>query len=108
MTDEARIARRVILSACLFAAAGIAAVHADQIRLKDGTEVVGSVVGKDGEIVSVQFPRADVVAINGQPLPPPVNVGAVAPDFTATDLAGTSWSMAGNRGHVTLLQFWAS
>ena len=108
MSDEVRIARRVILSACLFAAAGITAVHADQIRLKDGTEVSATLLDTDGESVVVRIPRTSIEAVNGRPLPPPLVAGAQAPDFTAVDLQGTTQTMAQNRGHTTLLQFWAS
>ncbi len=63
---------------------------------------------KDGERVIVEVPRASVASVNGQPLPPPVAAGFKAPDFTATDLAGATHSLAQNRGQVTLLKFWAT
>jgi peroxiredoxin len=81
---------------------------ADQIRLKDGTEVSATLIRTDGESVVVQFQRSSIDTVNGQPLAPPVTAGAVAPAFKIVDLAGTTHSLADNRGHVTLLQFWAS
>jgi len=81
---------------------------ADQIKLKDGTEFPAKMLQKDGESVIVEVPRASVASVNGQPLPPPVAAGFNAPDFTATDLAGTTHTLAQNRGQVTLLKFWAT
>jgi peroxiredoxin len=87
---------------------GEAAAWADQIKLKDGAEITATVLQKDGERVIVEVPRASVVSVNGQPLPPPVAAGFQAPDFTASDLAGTTHSLAQNRGQATLLKFWAT
>ena len=103
-----RVARRAVSSVVLLAAVGMRVAWADQIRLKDGTEVSATLVDKDGENVVVRIPRASVDAVNGEPLPPPVIAGSKAPDFTAVDLQGATHTMADNRGHVTLLQFWAS
>ena len=97
---------RVLLLTMTLVAAGTA--HADQIRMKDGTEVSGEIRQRDGDSVLVRFPRSSVVALNGEPLPPPVAVGEKAPDFTATDLAGVTQTLSENQGHVTLVQFWAS
>jgi len=82
--------------------------HADQIRMKDGTKLSGTVLQRDGEHVVVLLPRASVESVDGQALPPPVIAGSPAPEFTAVDLDGATRSLAENRGHVTLLQFWAS
>lgn len=82
--------------------------RAEQIKLKDGTKVSGTVLQKDDESVYVQLPRASVESVDGQPLPPPVAVGTTAPAFEAVDLAGAPQSLAANKGHVVLLQFWAS
>ena len=93
--------------AALAVAAGLT-VSADQIRLKDGKDIDGTILQKDGDDVIVRLPRASVEAVNGKLLPPPVTAGAVAPEFTAVDFAGAPQNLAGYRGHVTLLQFWAS
>lgn len=85
-----------------------ATAMADQIRLKDGTEFSATVVGKDGEYAVVALPRSDIASVNGQVLPAPVAVGAVAPDFEAVDLAGTPHRLADAKGQVTLLKFWAT
>ena len=97
---------RVTLWVITLMVAGTA--HADQIRLKDGTEVSGEIRQRDGDHVLVEFPRSSVVALNGKPLPPPVTVGEKAPDFSATDLAGVTQTLSQSQGHVTLVQFWAS
>ncbi len=81
---------------------------ADELKLKDGTKLSATLLQKDGESVIVQFPRASIVTVNGKPLPPPVVAGRTAPEFTAKDLSGTTHTLAETRGHVTLLQFWAS
>lgn len=98
--------RSMILISVILGTGGVA--RADQIRMKDGTQVSGEVVQRDGDHVIVQFPRASVSELNGRPLPPPVTAGEKAPDFTATDLAGVTQSISKNQGRVTLLQFWAS
>ena len=92
----------------VWAVVGSAPARADEIRLKDGTEVSGTVLQRDGESLIVQVPRAAIEAVNGQPLPPPVAAGAPAPGFTAVDLAGVTHALAENGGRPTLLQFWAS
>lgn len=90
------------------AVTGSALARADEIRLKDGTEVSGAVLQRDGESVLVLFPRASIETVNGTPLPPPVASGLPAPGFSAVDLAGATHSLAENGGRATLLQFWAS
>ena len=83
-------------------------VDAEQIRFKDGKEIDGMILQKDGESVIVRLPRESVQAVNGNALPPPVTVGSMAPDFQAVDLGGAPQNLADYRGHVTLLQFWAT
>ena len=78
----------------------------ERIKLKDGTELSGTVLDRDARRVIVGVPRDAVALVDGQPLPPPVMVGTAAPAFTAVDLAGVSRSV--EPGHVTLVQFWAS
>jgi len=94
--------------ALILAIGAAGAAGAEEIQLKDGTKVSGTVLQKDDESVYVQLPRASVESVNGQPLPPPVAVGTTAPAFDAVDLAGASQSLAANKGHTVLLQFWAS
>lgn len=105
-TVRVRIGRSILPVYAILCMTGMA--QADQIRMKDGTEVSGEVVQRDGDHVVVQFPRASVAALNGNPLPPPVAVGEKAPDFSATDLTGATQTLSQNQGHVTLMQFWAS
>ena len=81
---------------------------ADQIRLKDGREVSGTVLQRDSEQVIVGIPRADVVSVNGETLPPPIAPGVAAPAFTAADLSGTTHTLESYRGSPVLLQFWAT
>ena len=88
--------------------AGVGVGRADEITLKDGTTFSATILQKDGERVILGVSRASVASVNGQPLPPAVAAGFKAPDFTATDLAGTTHSLAQNRGQVTLMKFWAT
>ena len=101
-------ALRVLVYCWLIGFSEAPLVHADRIRLKDGTEVSGTMVGKDGEHVMVRVPRDAVESVNGQPLPPPVVAGSVAPPFQAMDLAGQLQQLPDNGAHATLLQFWAT
>jgi len=41
------------------------------------------------------------------PAPSQLNVGTIAPDFTLRDSNGTSYSLAAQRGHPVLLEFFA-
>jgi len=41
------------------------------------------------------------------PAPSQLNVGAIGPDFTLRDSNGTSYSLAAQRGHPVLLEFFA-
>ena len=79
-----------------------------RITLKDGTELSGSVLDRTDDKIVIGMERSNVATVDGQPLPPPVAVGSVAPGFTATDLAGTVHSLESGKGQVTLLQFWAT
>ena len=83
-------------------------VHAAQVKLTDGTEVTGTVVGRDGQSIMLKLQRSSVASINGKPLPPPVIAGSVAPAFSVVDLSGTTQTLGSAKGEVTLLQFWAS
>ena len=94
--------------ACGILLGGALSAAAVEIQLKDGQKLSARVLRKDGNGVVVFLPRESVVSIDGAALPPPVVAGAMAPDFTATDVSGATQTMADNRGHVTLLQFWAS
>ena len=84
------------------------ALRAEKIKLKDGTEFSGKLLGKDGEHVAVMFPRADVVSIDGQLLPPAIAQGTPAPDFEVTDLSGATQKLSSYQGKVALVQFWAT
>lgn len=88
--------------------AGHLAARAEQIRFKDGKEIEGMLLQRDETSLILRVPRASVDTVNGKTLPPPVTVGTTAPDFQAVDLGGTPQSMAAARGHVTLVQFWAT
>lgn len=98
----------ILVGVCLGTLWGREAATAEEIQLKDGTKVSGTVLQQDDESVYVQLPRASIASVDGQALPPPVTVGTTAPDFDAVDLAGAPQSLAANKGHVVLLQFWAS
>ena len=94
------------VSAIALAAALSAPAWGERIKLKDGTELSGSVVDRSDEKLLIGVDRDDVALVDGQPLPPPVKLGSAAPAFTATDLSGVARSI--EKGQVTLLQFWAS
>lgn len=49
-----------------------------------------------------------VFAPSGQQGKPAVGKGMPAPDFTLTDIAGKSWSLAGLKGKVVVINFWAT
>lgn len=106
--DLSATTRWILVGVCLGTLWGREAATAEEIQLKDGTKVSGTVLQKDDESVYVQLPRASVESVNGQPLPPPVAVGTAAPAFDAVDLAGAPQSLAANKGHTVLLQFWAT
>ena len=83
-------------------------VAAEQIKLQDGTEFSGSILGRDGDRIVVGLPRASVVAVDGESLPAPVTAGAAAPAFSAVDLSGATQSLGASKGEATLVHFWAS
>lgn len=87
---------------------GAAHAAAEEVRLKDGTRLSATVLGKDGERVVIALPRAEVAAVDGQALPPPVTTGTPAPTFRGVDLAGVTHTLQDYRGHVVILKFWAS
>lgn len=100
--------QRVVLTACSLLLLAGSAAWADLIKLKDGTAVPGQVVQKDADNVVVVVPRSAVDSIDGKPLPPPVGVGAPAPDFSVADLSGTTHTLSSYRGQVVVLKFWAT
>ena len=105
---DKHVAGCLLTVVCLCSLSVTETARAEKIQLKDGQQFDGQVLQKDGERVVVGFARDAVAAVDGKSLPPPVTAGTNAPDFTATDLSGAPQSMAQNRGHATLLQFWAS
>ena len=84
------------------------AAGADQIKLKDGTRVSGTVVQRNGEALLIQVPRASVDSVNGQPLPAPVIAGSAAPLFSVADVQGMNHGVPGPEREATLLKFWAT
>ena len=82
--------------------------RAERIKLQDGAEFSGSVVGRDGESVTVNVPRLSVASVDGQPLPPPVVAGKAAPAFSVVDLDGATHTLGSAEGEATLINFWAS
>ena len=108
MGGDVRTAAWLVGLPLLLILGGSPLASADRIRFRDGTEVSATLVQKDGDSVIVRLPRSAISTVNGEPLPLPVVPGAAAPDFKVVDLSGATHSMAENRGHVTLLQFWAT
>lgn len=103
----ARALSIVVVAGAVLTAADRSA-GAETITLKDGQEISGTVVRRDGDTVTIQLPRSEVAAVNGQPLSEPVATGAKAPDFTGVDLSGTTHVLSDKKPRVTLLKFWAS
>jgi thiol-disulfide isomerase/thioredoxin len=96
------------LAAAAVLFAGAVSGAADQVKLTDGTEFSGQVVQRTPESLVILVPRKAVASVDGKILPAPIVEGAPAPGFTATDMNGALHSLDANRGHVTLVQFWAS
>ena len=92
----------------LIGALGCIKVWADQIRLKDGTELQGSILQKDGEAVYVAIPRGDVATVNGKALPDPIRSGYAAPNFSVQDISGSKVTLSDYRGKVVIFCFWAT
>jgi len=97
----------IALVALVFVVPAQAAHAQDQVKLKDGTEFSAATARKKGDFVLIQVPRADVASINGEPVPPPVAVGAQAPAFSVVGLKGDTITAPG-ADSPTLVQFWAS
>jgi peroxiredoxin len=94
--------------ALALALSAAALADAEEIKMKDGGKVSGTVMQRSGQHLVLRLNRADVESVDGQPLPPPVAAGAAAPAFEVVDLAGATRSLTGSKGKVTLLQFWAT
>ena len=66
----------------------------------------------DAATAAVALLLAACGPLGGSPRPVPSGVGtvvgAIAPDFTLTALDGTSHSLSEFRGHVVLVNFWAT
>jgi len=99
--------RRFCVFVALLCFCGVV-VRAEEIRLKDGTRLDATLLGRDGENVVIAVPRAAVATVNGEPLPPPVVAGATAPAFEVVDLAGATHVVGRSRQTPTLLVFWAT
>ena len=82
--------------------------QAGKIRLKDGTEFSAEVLERNAEQVMLAVPRAQIDAVDGEPLPEPVASGTNAPAFTALDLSGAKHAVPNPSSAATLVQFWAT
>ena len=82
--------------------------QAGKIRLKDGTEFSAEVLERNAEQVMLAVPRAQIDAVDGEPLPEPVASGTNAPAFTALDLSGAKHAVPDPSRAATLVQFWAT
>ena len=98
----------VLVAAVLGVSAFAGMAQGDEIKLKGGTKFSGAVLGRDGERVVIGLPRASVIAINDEVLPPPVVEGTKAPTFSVVDMAGATHTFGAKDSHVTLVNFWAS
>ena len=82
--------------------------QAGKIRLKDGTEFSAEVLERNAEHVMLAVPRAQIDALDGEPLPAPVAAGTNAPAFAALDLSGAKHAVPDPSWAATLVQFWAT
>ena len=98
----------MIVASGLAGLSGGARVVAERIKLTDGTNFSAEVLDRSPDSLVVRLPRQGVAAVDGQPLPPPLVEGALAPAFRATDVNGVVRAIEDGKGQVTLLQFWAS
>ena len=87
---------------------GWAAPEEAKIKLKDGTTVTGRVLRNNSDGLMLLLRPEAVASVNGTALPTPVTDGALAPAFTATDLAGTTQALPSSPARATLVQFWAT
>ncbi len=87
---------------------GTASVSAEEIVLKEGTQLQGKVLRITGDMVLVGVPREDVASIDGAALPDAIKAGAIAPKFKVKDMAGESIKIPDKKHALTLLKFWAS
>ena len=98
-----------LLALCVCAAAWrTAAAGGDDITFKRGHRVPGIVLQQRGDSVVLRVQRSEIAAINGRPLPPPVDAGAQAPPFRVVDLNGATQTLPDPQGSSTLLAFWAT
>ncbi len=81
--------------------------QAEEIRLKSGSTLTGSVLDKNTESVILRVPRTEIVTVDGQPLPPPIGVGTRVPTMTVTDLGGHAHTVP-DATRPTLVKFWAT
>jgi len=81
--------------------------QAEEIRVKGGSTLTGSVLDKDAESVVLRVPRTEIVTVDGQPLPPPIGVGTRVPTMTVTDLEGHAHTVP-DATRPTLVKFWAT
>ena len=98
----------MIAAVCLAGLAGRRLAAAERIQLTDGTELSADVLDRSPESLIVRMPRQAVATVDGQPLPPPLVEGVLAPAFRATDLTGVARALEDGKGQIRLLQFWAS
>lgn len=80
------------------------------IRFEDDTTVEGDIVRLKDDTVLISVPRASITTIDGQPLPPVLTDGSLAPPFTVHDITGQRQTVgqphSKGSGPITMLHFW--
>ena len=94
--------------ACLIVLSWSAQGWGEEIRLKGGAKFSGTMFERNADAVIIGISRDAVESVDGRPLPPPIAPGTPAPAFTVVDVSGAAQSLEASRGHVTLIQFWAT
>lgn len=73
-----------------------------------GAPGVRLVVGRGAETIGLTLPTGGAPGTSPAGAAEPIAVGALAPEFTAKDLAGADVSLSRFRGKPILIDFWAS
>ncbi len=104
-----RVIGFVLLYLCVMLG-GRTAVCAEpaKVKLKNGSTFSATILQQRGDHLVLGIQRSDVATVNGEPLPPPVAVGAPAAHFSVIDLNGVTHTLPQAHPTPTLLVFWAT
>ena len=105
--NREQLARLYLLDAHIFADGTGDIARARAIWNQVVRDFPGTVAAR-GAAISLDRLDAQLAAEPDPSIPEGLQVGQKFPGFTAADLAGDPLSVAGHRGHVTLVDFWAT